>query len=140
MSSSSGSAILLYDGACGLCAGSVQFVLGRERSHDLRFAPLAGATGMTLKAVHPELAGVDSMIWYEPATGRVRIRSDAALAAARYLGGGWTVLATVAALVPRALRDRVYDMIARHRHRLAGPVCVVPTAEQRGRFLDLDRA
>jgi len=139
MSSRSASAILLYDGSCALCGASVQFLLRHERSHVLRFAPLAGATGLTVRAGHPELAGADSMVWYEPASGLVRIRSDAALAAARYLGGAWSALAAAAALVPRRLRDRLYDLIARHRHRFTGAACVVPTAAQRARFLDLDR-
>jgi len=139
MSSSSASAILLYDGACGLCAASVRFVLRHERSHHLRFAPLAGATGSALRARHPELAGLDSMIWYEPAHDRVRVRSDAALAVARYLGGPWAVAGGAGRLVPGAIRDLIYDLVARHRHRLAGPVCVLPEAGQRDRFLDLDR-
>ncbi|NOT44912.1 MAG: DUF393 domain-containing protein, partial [Acidobacteria bacterium] len=29
--------LLLYDGACGLCAASVQFILRHERGHDLAF-------------------------------------------------------------------------------------------------------
>jgi predicted DCC family thiol-disulfide oxidoreductase YuxK len=66
------------------------------------------------------------------------VRSAAALRVMRYLGGAWGALATIAGLVPRGVRDWGYDLVARHRHRLAvdGAACVIPTAEERARFLD----
>jgi predicted DCC family thiol-disulfide oxidoreductase YuxK len=96
--------------------------------------------GMSLRARHPELAGVDSLIWLEPASGgrdeRVWVRSRAVRAVAHYLGGIWRALAALGALVPPRVLDAVYDWIARHRHELAGEACLVPTPEQRRRFLD----
>jgi len=128
--------LLLYDGACGLCSRSVQFLLRHEGPrHDLRFASLTGETGRRVRAEHPEVDGVDSMVWYEP-PDPPRLRSAAAIRATRYLGGGWAVLGTIAALLPRPIRDWAYREVARHRHRIGGPACVVPTAEQRPRFLD----
>jgi predicted DCC family thiol-disulfide oxidoreductase YuxK len=58
--------------------------------------------------------------------------------AATYLGGGWRWMARVGRLVPRKLRDAVYDLVARNRHRLArrSERCLLPTPEQRRRFLD----
>lgn len=135
--------MLLYDGTCGLCARSVQFVLRHEdRVRTLRFASLQGAYGSDVRARHPELEGVDSIIWYSPAHGaraeRVLVRSDAAMEVLSYLGGAWRVLGAFVRLVPRTVRDAVYDLIARHRHRLvSNDVCVVPTAEQRARFPEM---
>jgi predicted DCC family thiol-disulfide oxidoreductase YuxK len=132
--------VLLYDGTCGFCAGSVQLVLRHDRRRTLRFAALDGTFGRTLRARHPELARVDSVVWYEPAHGgaseRFLTRSGAALRVARYLGGAWR-LATVAVLIPRFLRDSLYDLVARHRHSLirGGQQCLVPTPDQRNRFL-----
>ena len=131
--------VLLYDGTCGLCARSVQFVLRHERGcHALRFAPLEGAFGRSVRRELPALDGQDSIIWLEGGGSApvARVRSDAALAVLEYLGGRWRLLARAGRWVPRALRDAVYDLIARHRHRLGGETCVVPTAEERGRFLD----
>jgi predicted DCC family thiol-disulfide oxidoreductase YuxK len=128
--------ILLVDGSCGFCARSVQFLLRHEGSrHDLLFAPLAGPTGRGIRTAHPELDGVDSMVWYE--ASRPLVRSVAAIRAARYLGGGWGLLGGLAWLVPRPIRDWAYRQVARHRHRVTGP-CVIPTAEQRARFLDVE--
>jgi predicted DCC family thiol-disulfide oxidoreductase YuxK len=132
--------LLLYDGTCGFCASSVQWVLRRDRRGTLSFAALQGETARPILARHSELAGVDSVVWVEDAGGTeevVLVRSAAALRAARYLGGGWSVAARLGALVPRSLRDRCYDLIARHRHQLtrSGPECLLPTAEERERFL-----
>lgn len=134
--------VLLYDGACGLCARSVQFLLAHDRpgrSRAFRFAPLGGVFGSAVRARHPALDRVDSVVWFEPgpgADGQVAVRSAAALAALRALGGGWRVVGALAALVPRPLRDLVYDAIARRRLDLVAPGCLLPTPEQRARFLE----
>ena len=133
--------LLLYDGSCGFCARSVQFVLEHEgRRRTMCFAALESRVGKAVRSRCPELAGVDSVIWYEPATAtrpdRVLVRSSAALAVARYLGGTWWVLGVLGWLVPRVIRDAVYDRIARHRLEIASQACMLPTPDQRARFLD----
>ena len=131
--------MLLYDGTCGFCAASVQFVLRHERNQSLRFAGLESELGRSIRARHPELATVDSMIWVEPRPDgeRLLVRSAAALRTARYLGGPWR-LAIVGYIVPRILRDALYDVIARHRHRFTrgGERCYIPSPAVRARFLD----
>ena len=118
----------------------MQFILRHERQHGLRFAALDSDIGREVRGRHPEVAGVDSMIWVErPGRGdeRILIRSTAGLRIARYMGGFWR-LAAIGALIPRPLRDVAYDFIARHRHRLVdADRCYVPPASIRGRFLDL---
>lgn len=133
--------MLLYDGSCGFCARSIQFVLRHERPKgSLRFARLEGPLGSTLRARHPELASIDSLIWYEPASALAAElllwQSRGALRVARYLGGIWRVLGSLGMIVPRRLMDGAYDWIARHRHQLGAGACVVPTPEQRRRFID----
>jgi predicted DCC family thiol-disulfide oxidoreductase YuxK len=79
---------------------------------------------------------VDSIVWVGE-SGEVLVRSAAALAVARYLGGGWSAVARLAALIPVGIRDWCYDLIARHRHKLTrnGPECLLPTPNERTRFL-----
>ena len=129
--------VLLYDGDCGFCAGSVQFMLRHEPAAArarLAFAPLQGAFGTQVRERFPELAGVDSVVWYDPAVPAVRVRSSAALAATAHLGGVWTVVATLGRLVPRVLRDAIYAQIARRRFDIAAPACLLPGGEDRARF------
>ena len=149
--------VLLYDGACGVCARSIQFILRHDnRDRSLRFASLQSDFGQRILAAAPELEDVDSVIWVDADPGsrpeppprlgpgaplpplQTRIRSDAALTAAAYLGGGWRWMARAGRLFPRRLRDAAYDLVARNRHRLAGRSdrCLLPTPEQRRRFLD----
>jgi predicted DCC family thiol-disulfide oxidoreductase YuxK len=129
--------LLLYDGVCALCNGAVEFVLKRDANGDVRFAPLQGETAARLRKDRPELAGIDSMIWIEP-SGEILTRSDAALAIARRVGGGWAVLARLSRVVPAAIRDALYDVVARTRYRIFGryDACPIPPAEHRSRFLD----
>jgi predicted DCC family thiol-disulfide oxidoreductase YuxK len=110
---------LYYDAQCPLCTRSAWFIDRRDRTRTLRFASLHGDDGDLLRAEHPALAGVDSLVWVEAAADGspvVRTHSDAVLAVGRYLGGFWRALATIAHLVPRVIRDVVYRFVARHRH------------------------
>jgi predicted DCC family thiol-disulfide oxidoreductase YuxK len=136
------SPILFYDGTCGFCATTVQFILKHERQRQsLRFATLQGPLAAEIKTRHPRLATIDSVVWYQPAEGtaqeRVLVRSSAGLAVARYLGGIWKFLAVLGWCVPKPLRDIAYRLIAKHRHKLVrNPTCLLPTPEQRARFID----
>ncbi len=113
-------------------------MLQRDRVGTLRFAPRNGRTAAALGQRHPELIGVDSMVWVQQQAGRelVLLRSDAAFAAARYLGGPWRILAMIGGLVPRAVRDPVYDLVARNRHRFGGAaICAMVATDVRERAL-----
>ena len=133
--------VLVYDGTCGFCSKIVQLVLRHDRRGTVRFAPLEGHFGAALRARYPGLANAESVVWVDPTEPgdpeRVLLRSDAALAVARYLGGWWR-LALLGQLVPRTWRDALYRIVARHRHRLPGAQdrCLIPTSEQRARFLE----
>jgi predicted DCC family thiol-disulfide oxidoreductase YuxK len=134
------SPLLLYDGTCGFCTASVRFILAHERRQSLCFASLQGHLASTIRANHPEVGAIDSIVWVEhtPDGGHaVQLRSAAALRVARYLGGVWR-LSAVGYLVPAVVRDYVYDMIAKHRHQLfaASSTCIVPSPAMRHRFLD----
>ena len=126
--------MLVYDGSCGFCSRAVQFILRHERRHDLLFVPRDSALGKDLRRTY-HLEAVESMLWI--ADGQAAIESDSVLRAAKYLGGVWSALATIGSLVPAALRNWGYRLIARNRRRLSGSVqsCLVPTVEQRARFL-----
>jgi len=115
--------VLLYDGSCGLCHRGIRFILNRERRRTLLFASLDSTFARNHLTAFSSLSLIDSMIWIEfdaeERPVRAHVRSAAGLHVARYLGGAWTLL-TVFWLVPRPVRDWLYDLVARHRHRLPG--------------------
>jgi predicted DCC family thiol-disulfide oxidoreductase YuxK len=138
---SAGPPVLLYDGVCGFCNKSVQMVIDHDRRGEIRFAALQSGYGLAVVGRHPELRGVDSVVYVEslPAGGeRVYVRSEAALKVAAYLGGFWR-LTLAAKVLPRGLRDFCYDLFARYRYRLFGKYdsCMLPPPEVRARFLDV---
>ena len=130
------SAVLLYDGSCGFCSASVQFVLKHDRKATLRFASLQGEFGRGVVERHPTLATVNSVVWCDEAHDEIKTQSAAAVRVCRYLGGAWQLLA-VAAVLPAWMRDPLYGLVANHRHRLilSSQKCLVPPPEQSQRFL-----
>jgi predicted DCC family thiol-disulfide oxidoreductase YuxK len=131
--------VLLYDGVCGLCNKAVQTVLDNDQRKTMRFAALQSDFGQRVVARHPELRGVDSVVYLEQINGeeRVHVRSNAALKVASYLGGAWK-LSLAARVIPRPLRDFLYNVVARYRYRFFGKydTCMLPPQEARARFLD----
>ena len=128
-------ATVLFDGVCDLCNASVLFVIDRDPRGHFRFAPLQEAAAQALlRARGAELPPLSSVVLVEG--GRVYTRSTAALRIARRLTGGWRLL-YVCLLVPRPIRDAVYDWVARNRYRWFGreEACRVPTPALRRRFL-----
>ena len=129
------SGTILFDGVCNLCNGFVQFVIKRDPKARFRFAALSSeAARQVLKdaGVHGSIP--DSIVLVQD--GQIYFRSDAPLRIARGLTFPWPLFA-VFAVVPRVIRDRVYDFIAAHRYRWFGrrDVCMVPTPELKDRFL-----
>ena len=131
-----GGAVVLFDGVCNLCNGSVQFILKRDPHGRFRFASLQSDAGRRLLRAHGLPAdALESVVLVED--GRAWTHSDAALRIARGLSGGWRAAGALR-VVPRPLRDAVYGLVARNRYRWFGrrESCMVPTPEWRARFLD----
>lgn len=134
-----GSPTLLFDGVCHLCHGAVQWVIRHDPRAVFRFAALQSAAGQALLAGHALALSarptIDSVVLVDG--DRLWVRSDAALEVLRRLGGIWGVL-RILRLVPRPIRDAIYDWVARHRYRWFGrrDECWLPTPELRRRFLD----
>jgi predicted DCC family thiol-disulfide oxidoreductase YuxK len=128
---------LFYDGHCALCHGAVKFVMKRDGAGTaFRFAPLQGETFRALVPVGQRTGLPDSIVMHA-ADGSLLARSDAVVHILERLGGGWRVAGSLLARVPRGLRDRVYDFIARVRYRVFGKredVCPIVPPEMRKRF------
>ncbi len=129
-------ALVLFDGVCNLCNGFVQFVVAHDPDASFQFGALQSASARQVLDLHDTPVPLpDSIVLVED--GRVFTRSTAALRIARRLAFPWP-LASALFLVPRPLRDWIYDLVARHRYRWFGKRdhCMVPAPALRSRFID----
>ncbi|MDJ0866754.1 MAG: thiol-disulfide oxidoreductase DCC family protein [Myxococcota bacterium] len=128
--------LVLIDGVCNLCHAAVRFLVPRDPEARYRFASIQSPLGSRLMRAHgldPESLDSVVLIDSEGAHGS----STAVLRILRGLPGIWR-LAALGLLLPRALRDRAYGFVSRHRYRWFGrrDACALPTAALRDRFLD----
>jgi predicted DCC family thiol-disulfide oxidoreductase YuxK len=130
--------MLFYDGHCGLCHGTVRFVLAEERSRsEWLFAPLDSEAASAAFSVEERRRLPDSVA-VRTARGDILTRSRAVLYILASLGGYWRVAAALGRVVPRAAADVVYDAVAAVRYRIFGrtlDACPVMPAGLRSRFL-----
>lgn len=129
--------VILFDGICNLCNESVIFVLEHERDHEFRFASIQSKTGTELL----QWCGLPSnysqaVVYIE--NEKTYLGSTAALKIGQGLVFPWSILSYAGLIVPKFIRDWVYNQIAQHRYQWFGKreVCVVPTKELKMRFYD----
>jgi predicted DCC family thiol-disulfide oxidoreductase YuxK len=130
--------ILLFDGHCSLCNGAVDFVLKRDTRKKLLLASIQGPAGQAfLKKYQLPSSYLDTLVVVEQ--GKVYLGSTAALRVARLLGGGWPLFYGLI-ILPKGIRDRVYQWISEHRYQWFGrrDTCRMPTASERTHFLNED--
>jgi len=111
-------AILFYDGTCAFCDAIVRFVLIRDKNDLLNFAPLQGET---IKEKNIDILDLDSII-LSTQNGETLYKSDASIALLERLGGIWFIMAKIIKLIPKILRDMMYDFIAKIRYKIAGKI------------------
>ena len=128
--------VILFDGVCGFCQGTVQFILARDPGGRFHFSALQSEHAKALLENHPEVPrDLDTIVLVE--CGRAYLRSDAVLRIVCQLPGAWK-LARLLLGIPRPIRDSLYRSLAQRRYRWFGKLdaCPLPSAETRSRFLD----
>lgn len=128
--------IILFDGICNLCNGSVNYVIRHDPEKKFSFATLQSAAGKKLLALHnldPEKT--NSFILIQE--GKPYTRSAAALMVLRQLKGPGKWAYSFIRL-PARWRDAVYDIIASHRYKWFGKreECLLPGPDVAERFID----
>jgi predicted DCC family thiol-disulfide oxidoreductase YuxK len=127
--------ILFYDGDCALCNRSVQFTLKHEKNHELFFSALQSNFAKTELEKHGydfSQMGTFALI----IDSKVYYKSDAALNLSKFLKvpQSWFI---VLKIVPKFIRDAVYDMVARNRKKwFKKEFCFLPDTEMKKRFLE----
>jgi predicted DCC family thiol-disulfide oxidoreductase YuxK len=127
--------LVLYDGVCTLCNGSVRFLAPRDRTGRLYFAPIQSEAGQEVLRRHGlPLADWESFVFLEG--GQVHLKSSACLRIMCYMSGAWPVL-SVFRILPRRVSDWFYDRVAANRYALFGrhEDCLIPTEALQAKFL-----
>ena len=127
--------IILFDGLCNLCNGSVKFIIKRDKLESFKFASLQSSVGKSLlKQYGINQERIDSIVYIKDE--RFLLRSDAVLNILKDLGSIWKTC-YIFIVVPKFIRDFVYNAIAKSRYRIFGKrdSCLILMEDQRHRFL-----
>jgi predicted DCC family thiol-disulfide oxidoreductase YuxK len=128
-------ALIVFDGVCVLCSAFARFILARDANFAFRFTTAQAPLGQALYR-HYGLDAQDFATNLLIAEGRVYCKLDTVAQTAARLGGPWRLLRGLR-LLPYALADAAYDVVARNRFRLFGrrARCMIPPSTWRARFL-----
>ncbi len=127
--------ILLFDGVCNLCNNAVKALIKRDRKGKFKFASLQSQRGQALlNQFELSLNDFNSVVYINN-TGYF-IKSSAVLHVLKELGGIWKLF-YVFIILPKPLRDFLYNIIAKTRYKIFGKrsSCMIPTANIEQRFL-----
>ncbi len=126
--------ILLYDGNCGLCHRSVQFLYKRDHKHNFSFVPLGSTLGKQLTETSGiDTHKIDSIVLVEQKVAYY-IKSRAVLKSLNALGGLWRLCYPLL-MLPTCFGDWTYDFIAKHRTKwFKNPACAIPDKVDKSYF------
>ena len=128
--------LVLFDGVCNFCNFWIKFALKRDKQGKLKFGSLQGDIAQqVLPHYNIDPAILTSVIFIED--GIAYRESTAALKVCRHLDGGWKLL-YILIIIPAFIRDGIYKWVGKNRYKWFGKQesCMLPTAEQRMRFVD----
>jgi len=126
--------VVFFDGVCNLCQSSVRYLIKYDKSKKFKFAPLQGTYAKkTLNAEH--LKNLESLLFFNKKT--LYKKSDAVLELCKILGG-WHNLLLVSYIIPKVIRNILYDLVAQNRYRRFGQQehCMRPSEDLKSRFLE----
>ena len=127
--------ILLFDGLCNLCNGSVNFILKRDKTGKFKFASLQSEIGIKVcEKYNIDHNIIDSFVLLK--NDMIFIKSYAILEVLKDLPIGWKLF-RIGIILPKIIRDYLYDFVAKYRYRIFGKKdeCPIPTNDVQDRFL-----
>jgi predicted DCC family thiol-disulfide oxidoreductase YuxK len=126
--------IILFDGVCNLCNGTVNFLLKHDSKKQFRFAPIPSEVAQLLFRKFQIPAETDSVILIK--SNKVYSESDAAIEIAGMLSFPWKMM-VVFRIIPKKMRDTIYRLIAKNRYRWFGKrdICKIPNPSDKESFI-----
>ena len=127
--------VIIFDGICHLCCGWIRYLIRKDKTMKFRFATIQSETGQKVLNEVPENEKMMESIIYVKGNQYFR-ESSAILEILTDIGGFWKIV-VVLKLIPKAIRDKIYQFIAKRRYRYFGKrtTCLLPTPENKKRFL-----
>ena len=126
-------AVILFDGLCNLCNGTVDFLIKKDRKKQFRFIPLQSEKGKSLIQKFQIPINTDSVILIN--ANKAYFESDSVIEIARMLNYPWK-LGVLGKFIPKKIRDGIYRLIAKNRYRWFGKreTCRIPADEEKISF------
>ena len=131
-----GKQLVLFDGICNLCNASVNFIIKNDKKDRFRFTPIQSKVGQQIiKDLNIDTKKTDSIILYSEKK-EISYKSTAALLIVKHLGFPRHIM-VIFLIVPKFIRNWVYDFIARNRYKWYGKreKCMLPTSELQKKFI-----
>lgn len=113
---SSHNPIVIFDGDCAFCNKSVMLILKKDKTESIEVCSNQSEKGKELIQKHNITADINSTIIYI-LENKVYFKSTAALTISKKLKGGFPLI-YLFIIVPKFMRDAVYDFIAKHRKKI----------------------
>lgn len=128
--------IILYDGVCNLCNGTVRFIIQRDKEALFRFAAIQSETGQSLIKQYTNDDDEKMVSIYYIRNKECYRKSTAILYILKDLGKGWNLLFPLI-YIPATLRDSLYLLVSRNRYKLFGrkQTCIIPAPDIKNRFI-----
>ena len=127
--------LIVFDGVCVFCSGFVRTVVRLDRKKRFRFATAQSPLGEALFRKHGlRTDSYDTSLTLVDNEAFTQL--DGFIAVMAELGWPWRA-AKALLVLPRPLRDRIYDRVAKNRYALFGrkDSCEMPSAELRERLI-----
>lgn len=131
----SGKKLILFDGVCNFCNFWVNFIISRDKKDLFRFASLQSEVGKTiLNYLNLSTENFDTFVLIEGK--HFYFKSTAALKVLKNING-WLKVLYPLILLPKFLRDSVYNLIAKNRYKIFGrsDTCRIPTESEKAKFI-----
>ena len=127
--------IVFFDGVCGLCSHTVDFLLRLDSKARLKFAPLQGQTATTIVQENVR-ENLNTFVF--ASNGKLHYRTGALARILMTIGGFWKLVGAALWVIPSPARNLGYKIVAKYRYKMFGKheACRLPTVEERKRFLD----
>ncbi len=126
--------IILFDGICNLCSSTVSFLIKHDKYNNLHFVAQQTATGKNLMKKFNIHDATPSVIFIQGK--EVFYQSNAIIEIAKLITG-WPRILRFSSIIPKSIRDAIYQLIAKNRYKLFGKKesCYTPTKANNYKFL-----